>query len=92
MQQTIFEICERLAEAQALLHDHLECGRPPVADVVTRLQVLTAEVQVLHAMQELAFFHAKRADTEEYELFALGRVRLFENKLGKNWTLSGADL
>ena len=55
MQHTIFEICERVAEAQALLHDY-ECGRHSAAEVVARLQALMTEVQLLHAMHAVGFF------------------------------------
>jgi hypothetical protein len=32
----VWEICERVAEVQALLHDHVECGTPAVADIVAK--------------------------------------------------------
>ena len=30
----LWEICERAAEVQALLHDHVDCGKHSAADVV----------------------------------------------------------
>jgi hypothetical protein len=32
----VWEICERVAEVQALLHDHVECGQHSAADVVAK--------------------------------------------------------
>jgi hypothetical protein len=31
-----WEICERVAEVIALLHDHIECGKHSAADLVAR--------------------------------------------------------
>ena len=38
MQNIAFEICEPVAEAQALIHDHVECGKHTAEEVVTRLR------------------------------------------------------
>jgi hypothetical protein len=35
-----WEICERVAEVQALLHDHVECGKHTAADVVAKVQAV----------------------------------------------------
>ena len=32
----VWEICERMAEVQAMLHDHVECGKHSAADVVAK--------------------------------------------------------
>ena len=32
----VWEICEHVAEVQALLHDHVECGKHSAADVVAK--------------------------------------------------------
>jgi hypothetical protein len=32
----VWEICERMAEVQALLHDHAECGKHSASDVVAK--------------------------------------------------------
>ena len=34
----VWEICERMAEVQALLHDHSECGKHKAADAVAKVQ------------------------------------------------------
>ncbi len=34
------EVCERVAEAQALIHDHAECGKHSAHEVVARLRTL----------------------------------------------------
>ena len=36
----VWEICERMAEVQALLHDHLTGGKHTAADVVARAQAV----------------------------------------------------
>jgi hypothetical protein len=41
MQNVAFEICERVAEAQALIHDQVECGKHTAEEVVARLRTLT---------------------------------------------------
>ena len=39
----VWEICERAAEVQALVHDHIECGRHSAADVVAKAQAVLSE-------------------------------------------------
>jgi hypothetical protein len=36
----MWKICERVAEVQALLHDHIECGKHSAADVVAKAQAV----------------------------------------------------
>jgi len=36
----VWEICERLVEVQALLHDHAECGKHTAANVVAKAQAV----------------------------------------------------
>ena len=36
----VWEICERMAEVPALLHDHIECGQHSAADVVAKAQAV----------------------------------------------------
>jgi hypothetical protein len=35
---SVLAICERVAEVQALLHDHVEAGKHPAADVIAKAQ------------------------------------------------------
>jgi hypothetical protein len=46
----VWEICERMAEVQALLHDHAECGTHTAADVVAKAQAVLSEPELLRAM------------------------------------------
>ena len=46
----VWEICERMAEVQALLHDHAECGKHTAADVVAKAQVVLTDPELLRAM------------------------------------------
>jgi hypothetical protein len=39
----VWEICERIAEVQALLHDHAECGKHTATDVVAKAQAVLSE-------------------------------------------------
>ena len=49
-------ICKRVAEAQALLNDHLEGGRFTADDVVRKLAAIMAEEGLLRAMWEVGYF------------------------------------
>ena len=39
-----------MAEVQALLHDHIECGKHSAADVVAKAQAVLSEAELLRAM------------------------------------------
>jgi len=49
-------ICERVAEAQAMLHDHLEGGRFTADEIVRKLGALMKEEGLLRAMWEVGYF------------------------------------
>jgi len=49
-------ICERVAEAQAMLHDHLEGGRFTADEIVRKLGALVKEEGLLRAMWEVGYF------------------------------------
>ena len=51
-----WEICERVAEVQALLHDLVECGKHSAADVVAKAQAVLSESKLLRAMFEVGYF------------------------------------
>jgi hypothetical protein len=51
-----WEICERMAEVQALLHDHAECGKHTAADAVAKAQVVLSEPELLRAMFDVGYF------------------------------------
>jgi hypothetical protein len=46
----VWEICEHVAEVQALLRDHIECGKYSAADVVAKAEALLSESELLRAM------------------------------------------
>jgi hypothetical protein len=52
----VWEICERLAEVQALLHDHAERGKHTAADVVAKAQAVLSEPELLRAMFVVGYF------------------------------------
>jgi hypothetical protein len=52
----VWEICERMAEVQALLHDHAECGKHTAADVVAKAQAVLSEPELLRAMSDVGYF------------------------------------
>jgi len=51
-----WQICERVAEVQALLHDHVECGKHLPSDVVAKAQAVLCEPELLRAMFDVAYF------------------------------------
>jgi hypothetical protein len=55
MQASAWAICERVAEAQALLHDHTEGGRFTSNKLVRKLAALMAEEGLLRAMWEVGY-------------------------------------
>jgi hypothetical protein len=58
------KICERMAEVQALLHDHVECGRHSAADVVAKAQAVLSESELLRAMFDVGYFPANTPPDE----------------------------
>jgi len=52
----VWAICERVAEVQALLHDHIECGKHSAADVVAKAQAVLSEAALLRAMFDVGYF------------------------------------
>jgi hypothetical protein len=52
----MWEICERVAEVQALLDDHLAGGKHTVADVVAKAQAVLSEPELLRAMWNVGYF------------------------------------
>jgi hypothetical protein len=45
-----------VAEVQALLHDHIECGKHSAADVVAKAQAVLSESALLRAMFDVGYF------------------------------------
>jgi hypothetical protein len=52
----LWGICERVVEVQALLHDHVECGKHTAADVVAKAQDILTEPELLRAMFDVGYF------------------------------------
>ena len=52
----VWEICERMAEVQALLHDHIECGKHTAAEVIAKAQAVLSETDHLRAMFDVGYF------------------------------------
>jgi hypothetical protein len=49
-------ICQRVAEVQALLNDHLAGGKHSAADVVAKAQAVLSEPEQLRAMFDVGYF------------------------------------
>ena len=49
-------ICERVAEVQALLEDHIARGKHSAADVVAKAQAILSESALLRAMFDVGYF------------------------------------
>ena len=56
MEKLTFEICDRVAEAQAILHDHLECGKYTPQEALQKLQAVMSEDGLIYAMWKVGFF------------------------------------
>ena len=52
----VWEICERVAEVQALLDDHVAGGKQTAADVVAKAQAALSEAELLRAMFVVGYF------------------------------------
>jgi hypothetical protein len=52
----LWEICERVAEVQALLDDHLAGGTRTAAYVVAKAQAVLSEPELLRAMFDVGYF------------------------------------
>ena len=57
----VWEICERMAEVQALLHDHAECGKHTTADVVAKAQAVLSEPEPAPGDVRCRLFPAEHA-------------------------------
>ena len=51
-----WEICERVAEIQALLDDHLAGGKHMAADVVAKAEAVLSEPELVRAMFDVGYF------------------------------------
>ena len=49
-------ICERVAEVQALLDDHVAGGKRSAADVIAKAQTVLSEPEPLRAMFDVGYF------------------------------------
>jgi hypothetical protein len=54
----LFLICDCVAEAQSILHDHLECGKHSPAETLARLRSVLSEEPLLRALYEVGYFPA----------------------------------
>jgi hypothetical protein len=52
----VWEICERVAEVQALLDDHVAGGKHSAADVMAKAQAVLTEPGLLWAMFDVGYF------------------------------------
>jgi hypothetical protein len=56
----VFEVCERVSEAQAILHDHINGGKLTAAEAIEKLQALLSEQGLFEAMRYIGYL-PKRA-------------------------------
>jgi hypothetical protein len=56
MKESVWAICERVAEVQALLDDHIAGGTHTAADVVAKAQAVLNEPDLLRAMFAVGYF------------------------------------
>jgi hypothetical protein len=65
VENPLWEICERVAEVQALLDDHLAGGKHTAADVVAKAQSVMTEPVLLRAMFDVGYFPPTRRRSNE---------------------------
>ena len=53
--EQVFAICERVAEVQALLDDHIAGGKHSAAGVVAKAQAILSEPALLRAMFDVGY-------------------------------------
>jgi hypothetical protein len=51
----LFLICDCVAEAQAILHDHLKCGKHSAAEALERLQRVLSEEPLRRALHDVGY-------------------------------------
>jgi hypothetical protein len=51
----VFEVCERVSEAQAILDDHINGGKLTAAEAIEKLQALLSEPGLLEAMHHIGY-------------------------------------
>ena len=56
MNDSVMAICDRAAEIQSLLHDHVECGKHSAAEVVAKVLAIVEDPQLLQAMHNVGYF------------------------------------
>ena len=52
----VFAICDSVAETQAILHDHLECGKYSPAGALAKLQCVLSEDGLPRAFYDVGYF------------------------------------
>jgi len=57
--EAVLTICERVAELQALLHDHVEGGKHSAADVVAKAQSVLTDPDLQRAMSDVGYVPPK---------------------------------
>jgi hypothetical protein len=57
----VFDVCERVSEAQAILHDTVHDRKLTPAAAVEKLQALFSEEGLLEAMYQIGYFPGKGA-------------------------------
>jgi hypothetical protein len=56
MKESVWAICDRVAEVQALLDDHVAGGKHSAADVIAKAQAVLSESELLRAMFDVGYF------------------------------------
>ena len=56
MKESMYAICERVAEVQALLDDHIAGDKRSAADMVAKAQTVLSEPELLRAMFDVGYF------------------------------------
>ena len=68
MNDSVMAICDRVAEIQSLLHDHVECGKHTVAEVVAKVHAALVDRVLLQALHEIGHFEDPPPTPKEIEI------------------------
>ena len=68
MNDQVSAICETVADLQALLHDHVDCGKHTAAEVAAKMHAILDNREVLQARHDVGYFPEPPPTPEEIEI------------------------
>ena len=77
----VWEICERVAEVQALLHDHIECGKYRRRTWSRKAQAVPSEARTRRVMIDVGYLPPKTPPSVQWVAIKVMRSMLFSRPL-----------